>query len=176
MRNGVLLLLVLLGLQNCTPPKYVTKRDSELMKIDLDNSTINYIPIADNYLKESKILDSTCFLIQNNKYSRLDKFLNSLESSGNKTAALYLSKTLLFITKKDYVNATKSVQLINDPDYLLLKQLLSIDLSYEISKSNGSFDYNELLKNYQDMIDSFPDSSLLRKIVAIRLRYLRYSY
>lgn len=175
MKNKIILVILALGLFCCTTPKYITKKQSEIVKLDLDNSITNYIPLADNDLKKSKILDSSYCLMANKKYSKLNKYINSLETSGNKSSDLYLSKTLLLIAKKDYINAANSLHLINNSDYILVRQLLSTDLSYEISKANKTVDYNALLKSYQDLIDSFPDDRPLKKIVAIRLRYLRYN-
>jgi hypothetical protein len=176
MKSKILLIILAFGLCYCTSPKYITKKQSEIIKLDLDNSVTNYIPISDNDLKESKILDSSYCLIESKRYSKLDRYIDFLEASGISSSDMYLSKTLLLITKKDYANAAKSIEKINDSDYLLLKRLLSIDLNYEITKTNGGFDYNSFLKCYQDIIDSFPDDSSLNKIVAIRLRYLRYNY
>jgi hypothetical protein len=176
MKNIFLLLIFIFGLFFCTPPKYVTQRQSEIVKLDLDNSITNYMPIADDDLNRSKILNLSYNLIINKKYSKLDKYINSLETSGINSSDLYLSKTLLLITKKDYSNAVISLKKINNSDFVLLKSLLSIDLNYELAKINGSFDYNMFLKNYQDLIDSYPDDIALKKIIAIRLRYLRYNY
>jgi hypothetical protein len=175
MRTGILLIMVI-GLFYCTPPKYIVKKQSEIVKLDLNNSLINYIPLSDNDLGSSEILDSSYYLITNKRYSKLYKYINTLEKSGVKTSDLYLSKTLLLIANNDYSNAFKSLELINDSDYLLLNRLLSIDLNYEIEKIYGGLDYKQYLKNYQEIIDAYPNDSCLTKIVAIRLRYLRYNY
>jgi len=176
MKNIIILLSISLGFICCTAPKYITKKQSEINKLDLDNSITNYIPIADNDLEASTVLDSTYCLLTNKKYLKLEKYINQLESSGNNSSDFYLSKTLLQITNGDYPNAVKSVRLINETDYILLKRLLSIDMNNELAKTNGVFDYNGFLKRYQDLIDSFPENESLKKIVAIRLRYLRYNY
>ena len=76
MKNGILLIVVF-GLCCCITPKYVTKKESEIIKSDLSNSLINYIPLPDNDLAHSKILDSTYYLITNKKYSKLNKYINT---------------------------------------------------------------------------------------------------
>lgn len=176
MRNGVLLIVIVLGLSFCTPPKYITKKQSEIVNLDLDNSIINYIPISDEDLIKSKILDSTYNLITFKKYSKLESYIGSLETSGISTSDFYLSKTLLNITTKNYSDAVISLRKIKDSDYILLKRLLSIDLNYEIVKNNGGYGYDQFLKGYQDLIDAYPDNVSLKKIVSIRLRYIRYNY
>jgi hypothetical protein len=176
MKNGILLLLIVLASTYCTPPKYITKKQSEIMNLDLDNSITNFIPISDEDLNKSKILDSSYNLIILKKYSILESYLRSLKTSGIITSDFYLSKTLFLITKKNYSDAVISVRKIKDSDYVLLKRLLSIDLNYEIAKDNGSFGYEQFLKSYQDLIDAYPDNASLKKIVSIRLRYIRYNY
>jgi hypothetical protein len=176
MINKLFFLLLFLGLYSCTPPKYITKRQSEIVNLDLDNSITNYIPIADEDLNKSKILDSSYNLIIFKKYSELKSYLNSLEASGVSSSDFYLVKTLLLITQKEYSDAITSLRKINDSDYTLLKRLLSNDLIYEITRIKGQSNYDSFLKNYQDLIDSYPDNNSLKKIVAIRLRYLRYNY
>lgn len=172
----LLLVVPLFALFNCTSSKYITQKQSEIAKLDLDQSITNFIPIADQDLSRSKILDSSYVLIVDKKLPRLDKYLRKLEKSGIHSSDFYLSKTLLAITQKDYMAAAQSLKQINDSDYPLLKWLLSIDLDYEIAKANGTFSYNEFLKSYQELIDSYPDDQSLKKIVALRMRYLRYNY
>lgn len=176
MRNKYLFLLLVLGLYCCNPPKYVTKSQSEIIKLDLDKSIINYIPLTNDDLRTSVILDTSYQLIKNKKYSKLKNYINSLELSGVHSSDMYLSRTLLFITKKDYLIALQSLRKINGTDYVLLKRLLSIDLTYELARANNGTDYFMFLKDYQELIDAFPDDISLKKIVAIRLRYLRYNY
>lgn len=176
MKVKYLLLLLVVGLYQCTSPKYITKRQSEIVNLDLDHSITNYIPIADHDLIGSKILDSSYVLMVGKKYSRLDRYISSLELSDIHSSDLYLSKTLLLISRKEYLTATQSLSKVNDSDYSLLKRLLSIDLNYEIARTNGIFNYNKFLKSYQELVDTYPDDESLKKIVAIRLRYLRYNY
>jgi hypothetical protein len=176
MRIKILFLVLTVGLYYCTPPKYITQKQSEILKLDLDNSITNFIPLADDELIRSKVLDSSYNLIMNKKLSRLDRYLTSLESSGIVSSDLYLSKTLLCISQNKYMDAIHSLNKIGDSDFTFLKQLLSIDLTYEAAKINGATDYNGFLKNYQALIDSYPDNTSLKKIIAIRLRYLRYNY
>lgn len=168
--------LFLWGFLCCSPPKYIVKKQFEIINLDLDNSIVNYIPIPDNELQISKLLDSSYHLLLQKKYSKLDKYLRSKETAGIGTPDLFLSKTLLLITKKEYPEAVQSLMKINDLDYPMLKKLLTLDLNYEISRVNGNFNYNRSLKDYQSFIDSNPDEITLKKIILIRMRYLRYNY
>jgi len=170
------ILILFLGMFCCTPPKYIVKKQSELIKLDLDNAIVNFIPIPDNELIISNLLDSSFNLLINKKYRKLDKYINSKESSGIDTPDLFLSKTLLLITKKEYSDAFQSLTKIHDSDYSLLKKLLILDLNYEMARMNGNFDYNRFLKDYQSFLDSYPDDLTLKRIILIRLRYLRYNY
>lgn len=168
--------ILILGMFGCTPPKYIVKKQSELITLDLDNAIVNFIPIPDNELQKSNLLDSSYHLLIDKKYPKLEKYINSKESSGMDTPDLFLSKTLLSITKKEYSDAFQSLTKIHDSDYSMLKKLLILDLNYEMARMNGNFDYNIFLKDYQSLIDSYPDDLTLKKIVLIRLRYLRYNY
>lgn len=142
----------------------------------MDSVVTNYIPIPDLELQKSKLLDSSYHLLLQKKYSKLDKYIQSKEYDGISTPDLFLSKTLLMITKKEYPEAVKSLMKINNSDYSLLKKLLTLDLNYEISRINGNFDYTRSLRDYQSFIDSYPNDITLKKIILIRMRYLRYNY
>ena len=176
MRNTILLLIITFGLFYCTPPKYIAKRQSEIVHLDLDNSIINYIPVADVDLKNSRILETSYNLIVNKKYSKLERYINGLENSREATSDLYLSKALLFISKKEYETAAQNLQKIKNDDFKLLKQLLSTDLDYELAKINGTMDYKGFLHRYQELMDYYPDDTSLKKILAIRIRFMRYNY
>lgn len=99
-RTRLIIGVLLFALYNCTSPKYITQKQSEIAKLDLDQSITNFIPIADQDLSGSKILDSSYVLIVGKKLPRLDKYLHSLEKSGIHSSDLFLSKTLLAITPK----------------------------------------------------------------------------
>ena len=164
------------GLQCCSAPKYIVKEQSGISEPDLESSTVNYIPIPDDELRKSVTLDSSVHLIGNKKYSKLDKYIHAKEVGGVVASDIFLSKALLLITRKEYPEAFQSLAKIDDSDYPMLRKLLTLDLNYEIARTHGSFDYKNLLKDYQSFIDAYPDDLLLKKIVSIRLRYLRYNY
>ncbi|HET6556436.1 MAG TPA: hypothetical protein VFG54_03920 [Prolixibacteraceae bacterium] len=176
MKRNWLLLLLVIGLWHCTLPKYIVQKQSEMVKLDLDQSITNFIPLDDADLMESKILDSTYILIAQKKFSKLNKYIRSLEKSGIRSSDLSLSNALLLISKKQYSSAAACLEKIPDSDYPLLKDLLLIDMDYELSKINGSFNYNRFLKSYQQLTDTYPENTVVKKIVAIRLRYVRYNY
>lgn len=176
MKQKQLLILLFVALYSCTSPKYFTQKQSELVRLDLDHSITNYIPLDDQELGNSEILDSAYVLIVDKKLTKLEKYLHAVEKTVVHSSDLYLSKTLLAITRKDYRTAALSLKQVDETEYPLLKNLLSIDVDYEIAHENGTFRYNEFLKSYQQLIDSYPDDNTLKKIVAVRLRYLRYNY
>jgi tetratricopeptide (TPR) repeat protein len=172
MKNAIVLLLMVFGLYSCAPPKYIIERHSTAEKQAIDSSIVNYIPLADEDLNQSRILDSTMILLEANEFSKLDRYITSLEASGIISSDLYLSKTLLLITRKDYSAAISSLGKIKDSDYSKLRRLLSIDLTYELAKTSGLYDYYEFLRRYQDLIDAYPDDISLKKVVVIRMRHI----
>jgi hypothetical protein len=176
MKNKILFVLFAFVLFCCTPPKYIPKKQSELMVMNLDRSITNYIPIIDEDLNRSKILESTYNLIKLKQYAKLKSYINSLEKTGIHSSDFYLSRTLLLITQKNYSEAIIYAKKISDSDYISLKKLLLIDLSYEIAKDTEASDYTEFLKEYQNLIDTYPDDDELKQIVSVRLRYIRYHY
>src|SRR4051812_4230701 len=61
------ILLPLLALLSCAKPKYQICRQSELTVYIADELTANFIPVADEDLKTSRLLDTTCALLSENK-------------------------------------------------------------------------------------------------------------
>lgn len=173
MKRTELLFVIVLFLFSCTQQRYFVNSESELSQIDWNNNFVNYVPLADNELKNSIILDSTFKLLRLKKYSKLKKFLSSIQSNNSD---LHLAKTLYHISRTEYKEAENSLKMINENQYSLVKELLSIDISYEIAKMNDSEDFNKILTDYQKLIDKYPDNEVLKKIVALRIRHVRYNY
>ena len=177
MRNKLILLTLLCSiLYSCTSPKYVLLINSEIQSQNLDNSLINYIPLEDELIAKSALLNYSYKLISEGKYSTLEMYVNKLEESGANSTDFYLAKTFSAIANQNYSGALKSLDKVNGNEYTLLKRLLTIDLNYETERPEGNFNFKIYLRKYQDLIDSYPGNTILRKIVAIRLRYLRYNY
>jgi tetratricopeptide (TPR) repeat protein len=164
---------LVLGLMSCTNTKYFVKSETELSRIDMEQTSLNYIPLTDNDLKNSNILDTTYKLIIWKKYSKLKKYLSSVQSE---TPDFYLAKTLYFISISEYEEAVTNLKLIDENYYVTVKDLLFIDLNYEIAKLNSLKDYKKFLQDYQTLIDRHPDNKFLKQIVALRIRYVRYNY
>lgn len=173
MKRILIILGLILELISCTQPKYFVKLESDLSQIDWKNNLLNYIPLMDNDLKKSIILDTTYKLIHLKKYSKLNKFLSSVQSDN---PDLFLAKTLYHISKTEYQLAANNLRMINEDSYALLKELLFIDLSYELAKLNGSKDFKKFLQDYQTLIDKYPDNETLKNIITLRIRYIRYNY
>lgn len=173
MIRTIIFLGLIFGLISCIQTKYYVKSESDLSQVDWNNNILNYIPLTDNDFKNSIILDTTYKLLYFKKYSKLNDFLNSVQSNSND---LYLAKTLYHISKKKYQDAANNLRMINETHYILLKELLFIDLSYELAKLNGLHDFKKNLQDYQTLIDKYPDHESLKNIVALRIRYIRYNY
>lgn len=173
MKKQIIILGLALGLISCTQTKYFVKSENDLSKIDLEQNILNYIPLMNKDMDSSKILDSTYKLLSIKKYSKLYNYLSKNQSD---SPDYFLAKTLYHISKTEYQDAADNLRKINDGTYDLLKQLLSIDLSYELAKIKGSKDFKKFLHDYQMLIDKYPDNEQLKRIVSLRIRYIRYNY
>ncbi|MDD4994322.1 MAG: hypothetical protein PHR83_19035 [Paludibacter sp.] len=177
MKNKIILIIIILGFfSSCITSKYTVMKQSQIEVQDLDNSVINYIPMADELIEKSAVLDSSYKLIHDNKLYTLENYVYKLERSGANSSDVYLAKTIWAITQLNYSQAQQSLARVTEKDYTLLKSLLTIDLNYEIERTGNEFNFKTYLQRYQNLIDTYPENIVLRKIVAIRLRYLRYKY
>jgi len=177
MKNKIILLVIILGCcYGCITPKYYVMRYSQIQSLNLDKSLVNYIPLEDELVTKSVVLDSAYSLLMSKRYMKLENYVTNLEKSGVTSSDLYMAQTLSKITQLNYSGAQKSLEMINDKRYTLLKSLLAIDLKYENERLVGAFDFNKYLVKYQNLIDKYPDNPVLKKIVSIRMRYLRYNY
>lgn len=173
-KKVVVILGLIFGTISCsTPTKYFVKSESELLQIDFERNMLNFLPLLDIDLKKSTVLDSTYKLLVLRKYSKLDKYLSSVKFE---TQDFYLAKTLYFVSKTEYTEAANYLRKINEEQYPLLRELLFIDLSYELTKSSNPIIYKQYLQKYQELIDKYPDNEYLKRIVALRTRYIRYNY
>lgn len=175
-KNYLILLILGFGLWSCTSPKYFVQKRSEISKMDLTKQLFNYIPLQDGDLAKSPILDSAFRLLNSYHYTKAKKYLTGLEKKGITSPDLLLSTTFLLISKKKYKLAALRIERVNDPDYFLIKKLLVIDLNYELARNEERVNYTSVLNDYQKLIDAYPEDDLLKKIVAIRLKYIRYNY
>jgi hypothetical protein len=158
---------------SCTQTKYFVKTDTALSKMDLDNSIVNYIPIRDNELASSAILNSTYSLLEMRQYAKLRRYLATIQTD---SPDYYLARTLYHIAKTEYQEAADFLSKVNESSYHLLKQLLFIDVNYELARLGGSVNYRQFLRDYQSLIDNHRGNEQLRKIISIRIRYIRYNY
>ena len=138
----------------------------------MERNVLNIIPLMDEDLKYSAILDTTYKLIRSRKFSKLRRHLSSVQSEA---PDFYLAKTLYHISKREYQNAIINLRLINDGYYTLIRDLLLIDLDYELTRLAGTRDFRRFLRDYQNLIDRYPDDEFLRKIIALRIRHIRYN-
>lgn len=171
-KTGIILGLII-GFISCTQTKYFVISAKDLLRVDWENNILNYIPLMDNDLENSSILDSTYNLIVMRKYSKLNNYLTSIHAE---TSDFYLAKTLYFISKSEYLEASKNLRNISAEQFEIVKALLYVDLSYELAKQNGSKNYKKFLQDYQTVLDKYPDNESLKKIIALRTRYIRYNY
>ena len=177
MKNKIILTLLVVGcFYSCISPKYIVLKHSEFQAVDLDKSELNYIPLEDEMLAKSAVLDSAYKLLSAKKYMTLEGYIKKLEESGANSSDFYLAQTFSAISSLNYPDAKLSLMNVDGKENRMLKMLLSIDLNYEIERTKAGLNFKTYLQKYQDLIDLFPDNLMLRKIVAIRLCYLRYNY
>ncbi len=170
-------LTISLSITSCsTSPKYIVQKRSEIRQGALDSFSVNYLPINDADLQNSKILDSVYSLLIIGKYNMAYDYIVAADSLTMITSGWKMAKVLYWTTIGDYERATMKLKRIDDSAYPVLKRLLLIDLAYEQQLSFGRQKYKEFLADYQALIDAYPDDELLKKIIFIRSRYLRYNY
>jgi hypothetical protein len=168
------LLLFLLTI-SCTHTKYFVVRESELKNIDSENRSINYIPISETDYKNDSIISATCNFLKNEKKHELYNYLDHIDSL-NKISSYYLSYTLYYIYECEYESALLNLNKIDTIKFNSIRDLLLIDLDYEINKEIGITNFKKYLYDYQSLIDKYPENELLKKIAAIRVRYILYQY
>ncbi len=173
MKKQFIFFSLLFGVLSCTQPKYLVKPENEILGIASEQNALKYIPLSDTDLDSSRILRKTCQFLSSKKLSGLKKYLSANEEQ---TPDYYLAETLYHISKNDYQGAFFSLQKVDENHYTLLRQLLFIDLNYELAKINGVADYKRFLQDYQNLIDKYPDNEPLEEIVSTRVRYVRYNY
>ncbi len=172
-KKTVLLLGLIIGLSSCIQTKYFVLSEKELSQIDLEHNILNYIPLMNDDLKNSTILDTTYKLLAIQDFLRLKKYLSSIQPE---TPDLYLAKTLYHISKSEYQSAMVNLKLMDENHYMLIRELIFIDLNYELARANNTVDYKKFLQDYQAFMDKYPDNEFIKKIVALRIRYVRYKY
>ncbi|MDR2026952.1 MAG: hypothetical protein LBQ01_05245 [Prevotellaceae bacterium] len=165
--------LVILGLtglfMSCAPAKYFVETEDVLSQIDWERNVLNYIPLMGDDL-HSDVLYATYQLLKSKKYSQLNLYLSTVQNSPD----YYPAKALYCIAKSKYTDALEYTDKIKE-NRILLKQLLSIDLNYELSRMAGEYNYKKFLQDYQNLTDEYPDNDILKKIIAVRIRYVRYN-
>jgi hypothetical protein len=154
---------------SCAPGKYFVETESELLQIDWERTVLNYIPLMDDDL-DSDVLFTTYSFLKSKKYSQLNRYLSTVQNSPD----YYPAKTLYCIAVSKYTEAVKYLDKTDDT-HILLKQLLTIDLDYELTRKEGYMNYWKFLNDYQKLIDEYPDNNILKKIIAIRIKYIRYN-
>lgn len=169
-------LIPLLFLYGCNSPKYIVATPSEISRTNIEKSLMNYIPLDEEYLTNSVILDSTYSLLKSQRYLRLENYLNHLEQSKATSSDFYLAKVFSAISYNNYPEALSVLSNITDSKYELIVRLLTIDMNYETERTSSNINFSAYRKQYQKLLDSYPDNVLLKRIVGIRLRYLRYNY
>ncbi|MDR2906444.1 MAG: hypothetical protein LBU91_00430 [Bacteroidales bacterium] len=173
MKKTSVLLFLIFGLMSCTQTKYFVKSEQDLSQLDLEQMDLNFIPLLDESLENSIILTTTYELITSKKYSKLKKYLSSIQSQ---TSDFYLAKTLYYISKNEYQEAAITLKQIDENAYTFVEDLLFVDLSYELAKRNNVKDFKKFLQDYQAVLDKYPNDKVKKKIIALRIRYVRYHY
>jgi hypothetical protein len=156
---------------SCAHCKYFVEKEDTLSQIDWKQNVVNYIPLTNDDL-HSDVLRTTYLLLKSKQYLQLDYYLSTVQDSSD----YCLAKTFYCISKSKYEDALYFLNKINE-SHVLLKKLISIDLNYELTKLRGEYNnYTKLLRDYQNLADEYPDNDILKKIIAIRTRYIRHNF
>lgn len=172
--NRIILLLLLLII-GCTPTKYSILIDNELDNIDFSNYLLKIIPISALDYQNDNLVNKTYFYLKSNQNSELRDYLDNIETR-DIGSSYYFANSLYFISKSKYKDALANLQKIDTTKFNPIRELLIVDLNYEINYELGLKDFKRYLNEYQTLIDKYPDNNLLKKIIGIRLRFIRYNY
>jgi hypothetical protein len=122
MKNKIIILTIILGcLYGCITPKYYVMKYSQIQSLDLDKSLINYIPLEDELVAKSAILDSSYSLLINKKYISLERYVRNLENSGVNSSDLNMAIVLSEITEQHYFKALIRLDMITTINIHYLK-------------------------------------------------------
>lgn len=153
-------------------PKYFFTHEYELDNIEWAMSTTNYIPIMNEEYMSSPILQNTHALLKERKYATLKKYLASQQAD---TPDYYLAKTLYHISKNQYPEASANLSLMGKEHFIALRELIEIDLSYELAEDYERNNYKKFLNEYQQLLDRYHENEILRNTITLRVRHIRYN-
>lgn len=172
MRVFFIVFLLIVSVFSCAPTKYFVKSEADLTKVNWETNRLNYIPLKDVFLENSRVLDSTYTLITLRKFSKLKRYLSS---NSTMSSEVYLAWAFYYVAKAKYQKAYLSIEKVEDDKFDFVKQLLLIDLKYEFYLQNDENEYNNVLQKYQVLMDKYINNKFVKEIISMRSRYLRYS-
>lgn len=154
--------------------RYAFVKYSELKLDQLEVSHTMYFPVSTTDLEESHILDTTHQFLNLSKEYKLNRYLRSLEKNGINSSDLFIATAILNIHKGAYIESKHALSRVNDDKFDVLKQLLEVDIDREINMIDSRPNFETYLKRYQAIVDNNPGNFILKKIIDVRIRFLRY--
>jgi hypothetical protein len=177
MKKLILILSLIFAVSACkTPvPKYIIS--SSAQKIDFNDGALPnaYIVLNQDLVAGSPIIANTIAMMDNNKLKPLKKYLDSIENSDKANQSMLFAKTLYLTKICDYENALLYASKVNAPEYLIYKELLLIDLNYEVESLKGVADIAKYIEKYQTLFDKNINNEILKNIIKSRVILLRYN-
>ena len=178
MKYSVIALFLALLLASCKTPtsKYSVVAENDYPKADSLIAGRVFIVFSQSELSANPILAKAYDLFKAKNKSPLSKYLDSLEKVDAKNSCLLLAKAALNISKFEYDIALANLLKIEKSKFNPLKELLIIDMEYELARLNENFQPRKFIQKYQDLMDKYFDNSEFKNMINLRVRFLRYNY
>lgn len=176
MKNKILVLIIAIFFVGCMPTvcKYPLAANSGIIE-QLNQKNFRFTPISPEILRNNKILETTYYFLSASKRGKVSGFLSGIEDA-KKDASFYMATAWYCIYNNQYNLAMLNLKKVDNEELKQLKDLLVLDLKYEIQKQMGLYNYKTFLLEYQKLIDKYPEDELLRRTAATRIRFIRYNY
>lgn len=156
---------------SCSSSKYVIVAENDLKHVNWTTNLERYTPILQSEVDNSELLKILLECCKQNKTNQARKKLESYSDSND----VLLAKSICEMASKKYDASLKWLNKI-DKDYLpALVQLMKIDIFYEKSKQTRSVNIDFMTKQYQILLDKYPDYCYLGELVKVRMRHVRYN-
>lgn len=117
---------------------------------------------------EKALLAKFSFMVQKNKGSLVEKYINSCDHSLDINN---LIKGLYFFSENQYLQAITHLKKVEDDGYLFLKQLLIADCQYEMLHDKKN--YKSIMGGYQVAMDA-TNHEQNKSIINNRIKYIKY--
>ncbi|HPW66483.1 MAG TPA: hypothetical protein PLS84_05305 [Salinivirgaceae bacterium] len=117
---------------------------------------------------EEALLAKFSFMLDRNKVSRIDKYINNCDNSLDINN---LIKGLYFFSKKQYDQAIAHLEQLENKEYSFLQLLIIADCKYELLQDKKN--YKTIIGAYQVALDC-TDNEQNKAVINNRIKYIKY--